>query len=219
MSRGLPAAPRLLAAALVLFTLPAAAQDVPERAVALAQKDGRLVASFDATGALDAAARRKLRSGIASQFVIRVVLTPEGSRDPVAFGAQTCRVAYDVWDEVFRVAVTRRGSQRRLDLRTDREVVIACGRVQELPVARLSELDPRRSYRLLVLAELDPIDRRTLAAIRRWLAHPGGQSASERGGLFGSFASVFVNRRIGTSESTLRFRSRRFRVRLEESER
>ena len=109
--------PRCLATTFLVAVLaasrPAAAQDVPERSVGLAQKEGRLVASFDASAALDAAARRKLHSGIASQFVIRLVLTRDGSREPLAFGAQTCRVVYDVWDEVFRVAVTRPGWQRR----------------------------------------------------------------------------------------------------------
>ena len=201
-------------ALLALLLAPAAAvgQEVPERRVGLAQKSGRLVASFDVSGVVDAAARRRLRSGIPSQVVLRAYLVPEGSDDDQGLAAQTCRVAFDLWDEVFRVVVARSGSERRLDLRTEREVVSACARVQELPLARLPDIDPRRTYRVAVLAELNPIDRRTLAAIRRWLAHPGGQSASERGGLFGSFASVFVNRRIGSAEKAVRFRSQRFRV-------
>ena len=205
----------VLALSVVAAAPSASAQDVPERQVAMAQKEGRLVATFDASSALTDSGRRRLRSGLPSQLVIRAVLTPEGRSEPVGFGAQTCRVAYDLWEEVFRVVVSRPGSERRLELRSESAVVSACARVQDLPVAHLAELDERRSYRLAVLAELNPIDRRTLSAIRRWLAHPGGQSASERGGLFGSFASVFVNRRIGGAESTLRFRSQRFRVRFE----
>lgn len=190
----------------------ASAQDVPERTVGLAQRSGRLVTSFDVTGVVDAAARRRLRSGLATQIVVRAYLYLDGGREAKGLGAQTCRVAYDLWEDVFRVVVTRTGSEKRLSLRTEREVVAACARVGELVVARVADLDDRRAHRLAVLAELNPIDRRTLAAIRRWLAHPGGQTASERGGLFGSFASVFVNRRIGNAERSVRFRSQRFRV-------
>ncbi len=211
---------RMLLVALALLAASgsavARAQDVPERTVGLAQKSERLVTSFDVSGVVDAAARRRLRSGLATQVVVRAYLYLDGGREAKGLGAQTCRVAYDLWEDVFRVVVTRTGSERRLALRTEREVVAACARVHELPVARLAELDPRRAYRLAVLAELNPIDRRTLAAIRRWLAHPGGQSASERGGLFGSFASVFVNRRIGSAERAVRFRSQRFQVARED---
>lgn len=209
---------RALLVLLVLAAAPRAAQgqDVPERAVGLAQQSGRLVTSFDVGGVVNAAARRRLRSGIASQVVVRAYLYLDGGREAKGLGAQTCRVAYDLWEDVFRVVVTRPGSERRLALRTEREVVTACARVRDLAVAKIAELDPRRAYRLAVLAELNPIDRRTLAAIRRWLAHPGGQSASERGGLFGSFASVFVNRRLATAEKSLRFRSQRFRVARQE---
>lgn len=202
----------LLFLALLVAPAMAHAQEVPERTVALAQREGRLVTSFDVSSVVDARARLRLRSGIASQVVVRAYLYVDGGREPLGLGAQTCRVAYDLWEDVFRVVVARSGSERRSSLRTEREVVAACARVHELTVARLAEVDPRRAYRLAVLAELNPIDRRTLAAIRRWLAHPGGQSASERGGLFGSFASVFVNRRIGNAEKALRFRSQRFRV-------
>lgn len=202
----------LLALALLVAPGRASAQDVPERTVGLAQKAGRLVTSFDVNGVVGSAARRRLRSGIPTQIVVRAYLYVDGGREPKGLGAQTCRVAYDLWEDVFRVVVTRTSSERRLELRTEREVVAACTRVQEIAVARVADLDPRKTYRLAVLAELNPIDRRTLAAIRRWLAHPGGQSASERGGLFGSFASVFVNRRIDNAEKSLRFRSQRFRV-------
>src|SRR5262249_26248320 len=139
----------------------ATAQEVPERTVGFAQKSGRLVSNFDVSGVFDAAARRRLKSGLPTQVVVRAYLYLDGGREAKGLGAQTCRVAYDLWEDVFRVVVTRTGSERRLAVRGEREVVAACARVHELPIARLEELDPSRSYRLAILAELNPIDRRT----------------------------------------------------------
>jgi hypothetical protein len=204
----------LALAALVLVGPPALARadDPPERAVRFAEEGDRLVASFDVPGLIDGAVRRRLRSGIPVQVVVRAWVVSERTGETVGAGAQTCRVAFDLWDEVFRVTVGRAGSELRLVLDSESQVVRTCTSLHDLPIARSAELEVGHAHRLAVLAEVDPIDRRTLGSIRRWLAHPGGQSAAERGGLFGSFASVFVNRRIGASERTVRFRSQRFRL-------
>ncbi|MBI2894605.1 MAG: DUF4390 domain-containing protein [Deltaproteobacteria bacterium] len=206
------------AALLVLVLLVparAVAQDVPVRSVRLGQRSGQLVASFELGELFDARVRRKLRNGMANQIVARAYVYRDGGGSSVGLGAQTCKVVFDLWEEVYTVVVAAPGSERRVRVTRVEDVVSACGRIERLPVARLARLEASRRYRLAVLAEVNPISQRTLEAIRRWLAHPGGTSESERAGLFGSFASIFVNRRIGAAEKTLRFQSQRFRVALE----
>jgi hypothetical protein len=62
-----------------------------------------------------------------------------------------------------------------------------------------------------VLVEFNPLSPDTVRRIRRWLADSGGGPV-HNDAFFGSFVSLFVNRRIGSAERAISFQSQPVRV-------
>jgi len=63
-----------------------------------------------------------------------------------------------------------------------------------------------------VIIEHNPLSEKTVQRIRRWLARSGEGGRLSGEAFFGSFVSVFVNRKIGSAERSIQFRSQSFRV-------
>jgi len=65
-------------------------------------------------------------------------------------------------------------------------------------------------FYLRVTVQLNPVDKRTLAEVRRWLSQGTGGGLDRGGVFFGSFVSVFVNPKIAEADRVLRLRSQPF---------
>ncbi|MCC7541033.1 MAG: hypothetical protein IT379_32745 [Deltaproteobacteria bacterium] len=198
----------LLSVALVaLATLVSivAAQDVPTRRVGFAWQRGVPSASFAVRDLVDRNARQKLRSGLPQTLVVRVAAYAEGRTDPVGLTLRSCRVRYDLWEETYSVRILAPGVERTTSAGSVDDVIRLC---LELRAIAIAGTYPRgRRISLLVIAELNPVSRDMLDRIRRWLARPAGGTLGEGDVVFGSFVSLFVNRRVGSAERMVRFRS------------
>ncbi|HVR62317.1 MAG TPA: hypothetical protein VMU50_10485 [Polyangia bacterium] len=175
--------------------------------------DGRLAASVGLQDLFGPAERQRLTSGFATRVLIRVYLHREGGNDPIALGIQRAEIVYDIWDEKFRVRVTRGpGTDTEVALNTIEETVTRATLLQRFPVADMRLLEPGARYFLAFRADLNPISEELLADVRRWLLQPGrGQRRLGTGDtVFGSFVSIFVNPRIEDSERQVRFLSQTF---------
>ncbi len=151
--------------------------------------------------ASDAETRRKLTSGLPQTLQFRAYAYTSGRDEPVAVAARSCRVAYDLWEERFRVQIASEAGDRTVSLGTLEEVVSHCLVAEHLPVGRASDWAPlhgRRAY-FAVAVELNPLTPDTVQRIRRWLARPQ-RGAVDSDSFFGSFVSLFVNRGIGAAE-------------------
>jgi len=156
------------------------------------------------------AVREKLRSGLAQTLAMRVWARRAGGDDAIARSAQVCSVVYDVWEESWRVE--RSGpagstTERAGDLR---EVLGRCLVARRLPVGEPRDWRGQAGRRVYfaVLVELNRPSSATVRRIRRWLTQSGGGAGLDRGdAFFGSFVAMFVDRRVGGAEATLRFRS------------
>lgn len=203
MRRGLVA---LLA--LVALAAPARAQDVSERRVGVHWVEGVPALDFSAADLADQAAREKLASGLPQTIVMRIFAYRE-SGQPIAVTARSCRVVYDLWQEVYRVRVEAPGIDRVESLSSLDGVIRRCLIAQRLAVGAASDyraLGGQRIY-FATLFELNPLSPQTVQRLRRWLARPAAGGRVGGDAFFGSFVSLFVNRRIGSAERTLRFRS------------
>lgn len=183
----------------------ALAQDVPTRRVGFQWQRGVPNASVTVRDLIDRNARQKLRSGLPQTLVVRVAAYTEGRADPVGVTLRSCRVRYDLWDEIYAVRILAPGVDRSTSAGSVDDVIRLCLELRSIAVAGTY---PRgRRVSLLVIAELNPVSRDMLDRIRRWLARPAGGTLGEGDGVFGSFVSLFVNRRVGSAERTVRFRS------------
>lgn len=175
--------------------------------------DGRLLASVGMQDLFGPAERQRLTSGFATRVLIRVYLHREGSNEPIALGVQRAEIVYDIWDEKFRLRITRGpGTDVEVTVKTAEEAVLRAAVLQRFPVADFGLLVPGARYFLAFRADLNPISEELLADVRRWLVQPGrGQRRLGAGdSVFGSFVSIFVNPRIEDSERQVRFLSQTF---------
>lgn len=191
------------------------AQDaVPRRRLGVGWNDGAPLVTFSARDLATSDARRKLESGLPQTIALTVIAYDEEGSTPVAVAPLSCRVVYDLWEEVFRVQIQTESTDRATSLDSIEEVLEQCLVVRRFPVGRASDFERAGVTRLYfaVLVELNPLSSDTVERIRRWIARPGGRRV-EGDAFFGSFVSLFVNRRIGAAERTIRFQSQRVRAR------
>src|SRR5262245_45201537 len=59
---------------------------------------------------VDEEIEKKLSSGIPTVIVLRAYVFEEGAESPIALTAKSCRVAFDPWDEVYRIQLTQPGA-------------------------------------------------------------------------------------------------------------
>jgi hypothetical protein len=199
-------APRLASAA--------RAQQVPGRTLGVRWRDGVPYLHFSARDLANADVRRKLDSGLPQTIVMRVyAYRSSDPSTPIAVAPQSCRVTNEIMEDRYRVQVqTARGDATEW-IGTLDAVVRRCLEVRGIQVGQRSGWIARRGERVYfaVLIEFNPLSPDTVRRIRRWLANSGGGPV-QNDAFFGSFVSLFVNRRIGSAERALSFQSQPVRV-------
>jgi hypothetical protein len=212
----------LLVAALVTGPLAArrasAAPALPQRTTGVALGPTQLTVSVGLQDLFGPDERARLTSGFATRVLVRVALQQDGAdaaAEPLAVAYQRTEIVYDIWDERFRLRITRgTGPDVRLEARTPDEAIARAAAVWQLPVVEAARLRPGVSYVLTFRGDLNPISEELLADVRRWIVQParGERRVGAGDSFFGSFVSIFVNPRVEDSERQLRFVSQRFDV-------
>jgi hypothetical protein len=210
--RGIPGALLALVALLAVAFAPlrAAADDPPLRRLGIGVSDAGLRATFSFRDVFGPSIRDKLRSGLPTRVLLQISLEREGKGKPVAYYAQTSQIVYDLWEETFYVTVEDEHGRRRARAQTLEKAIDLAGVLWRVKVAGLAGLEPG-SYRLRVLAEVNPVSAEMVENIRRWLARPEGGGGSQ-GNFFGSFVGIFVDRNIGEADKSVVFVSQWFQI-------
>jgi hypothetical protein len=154
----------------------------------------------------DPALLKKMASGLPMVIAMRAYLFREGEDTPVALAPRVCRVAYDLWDEVYRIHVSE--SERERDQAAVLDGVLRiCTEARDLPIVRRGALTPGQPYFLGVVVDVNPVSPDMIEQIRRWIARPTGSTGiGPTDALFGGFVQLFV-RQIATSDKTITFRT------------
>ncbi len=197
-ARAQPAAPKTPAA-------------LPSRAATVAL-DGKLVRiSLAYRDVVDAEISKKLLSGLPTVIAMRgYVFREGGGSDPVALTAKSCRVVYDLWDEVFRIQLTQPGGQSSAIAVNVEGVLRNCAEVRRMALVERSLLADDARYFVACLVEVNPVSAEMLDRIKRWVTRPNGSAAIGPGdSLFGSFVGLFVAR-IGDADRRAVFRTQPF---------
>lgn len=187
-------------------------EELPRRHANFAWKKDKLgarllVTSFSFRDVVDKAIADKLQSGLTTEIAMRAYVLREGEPNPVALAVQTCRVAYDLWDEMYRLKVSGPGGERNLAAFNLEGVLRQCAEARDLVVVDRSLLVPGAAYFLGVIVEVNPVKAQDLQQMRKWVSRPAGSTGIGPGdALFGSFVGLFV-RQIGNADRTLRFRT------------
>ena len=183
---------------------------LPQRQANFAWDKTLLIASFSFKDVIDKGLAEKLSSGLPTTIVMRAYVLQDGQTDPVALAVRTCRVTYDLWDEVYRVKVSGPGIDRNTAVINVDGVLRQCAEARDLAIVDKSLLKIGKPHFLGVIVDVNPISPQMLEQIRHWVSRPTGSTGIGPGdALFGSFVGLFV-RQIGTSDRTLRFRTQLF---------
>ena len=159
---------------------------------------------------VDAEIAKKLASGLPTVIVLRAWLFRDGGSDPVAMTAKTCKIVYDLWDEVYKLQITQPGGQTDSVAVNQEGVLRQCAEAKKLRLVDRSELDNNTRFFVAALVEVNPLSQETLDRIKRWVTRPNGSQSSSKGdSLFGSFVGLFVTR-INDADRKLSFRTPAF---------
>jgi len=205
----------VLAVAFLAFVVPRRARadddDKPElQKMRFVERGANLHVTASIAKLFDRAAYEALDSGFTSTVLIRIWIYPKDSSDPVAFMGVTRQVLYNLWDEIYELKFDEPGGKKILKEKRKAEALKRLSSLDDLIVASLSALPYDKIFLLAMEVELNPVDPKLLAEVRRWLSQGTGGGLDRGGAFFGSFVSVFVNPKIAEADRVLRIRSQPF---------
>ncbi|MFT3767803.1 MAG: hypothetical protein QM820_20295 [Minicystis sp.] len=183
---------------------------LPQRTaqVVLEKNTVKLTVSF--RDVIDAEIAKKLQSGLPTVVTMRGYLFRESGGDPIALTAKSCRIVYDLWDEVFRIQLAQPGGPTSAVAVNVEGVLRNCCEAKKLPLVDRALLGSSVRYFVATLVEVNPVSQEMLDRIKRWVTRPNGSNAIGPGdSLFGSFVGLFVAR-IGDADKKLAFRTQAF---------
>lgn len=176
--------------------------------VVLEGKQVKLTVAF--RDVVDAEIAKKLSSGLPTVIVVRGYVFRESGGEPIALTAKSCRIVYDLWDEIFRIQITQPGGQVDAVAVNIEGVLRHCAEARKLTLMERAQMRDDVRYFVAALVEVNPVSQETLDRIKRWVTRPNGSTAIGPGdSLFGSFVGLFVAR-IGDADRKLSFRTQAF---------
>ena len=202
--------PVLPGAALAEPEPPRTPATLPTRSAQLVAEKGVVKLSVSFRDVIDPEIARKLQSGLPTVVTMRGYVFRESGGDPIALAAKSCRIVYDLWDEVFRIQLAQPGGPTSAVAVNVEGVLRNCCEARKLPLVERGLLAPGAHYFVATLVEVNPVSPEMLDRIKRWVTRPNGTNAIGPGdSLFGSFVGLFVAR-IGDADRKLAFRTQGF---------
>jgi len=174
------------------------------------ERTDRLHVSGSIAKLFDRAAYEALDSGFTSTVLIQIWIYPRDSTTPVAYMAVTRQVLYNLWDEVYELKFDEPTGKAIFKEKRKAEALKRMTSIDDLPVAPLATLPYDKIFLLAMEVELNPVDKKLMAEVRRWLSQGTGGGLDRGGAFFGSFVSVFVNPKIPNADRVIRIRSQPF---------
>lgn len=200
----------MLALSTLLVGRFAFAQQPPARAVSLEwDTDERLLyLSVGFRDVIDEKIQEKLSRGLPTTIVLTAALYRANAKDPFSTTAQTCKVTWHVWEEAYRVEITRPGASQVRWTTTIEGVLRRCGEAHRLLAGDRTQLPDRTSIRVVGKIQVNPISPEVLIKIQRWVTRPASTGTAAPGdALFSTFTGLFLQR-VGDAERDVKFATR-----------
>jgi hypothetical protein len=155
---------------------------------------------------IDNEIRGKMSRGLPTTIVFTATLHEAGSTRALATTAQTCRVTWHVWEEAYRIEISKPGEVRAPVWTTTIEGVLRrCAEVHRLLTANRDQLPVPGPFLLRAKVQVNPVSEDVLQKIKRWVSRPTGTSTAAPGdALFSTFTGLFLQR-VGEAERILVF--------------
>ena len=210
MTRALAA----IALALLVMAAPASAhaqeeekKEPPPRDVRFAwnQAKSLVYVSVSFRDVIDASIRKKLSRGLPTTIVLTATVYQAGSTEPLSTTAQTCKITWHVWDEIYLVEITRPGGTRSSPAITVEGVLRRCAEARSLLAGTKDQIPVGASVYMKAKVQVNPVSAEVLQKIKKWVLRPTGTATAAPGdALFSTFTGLFLQR-IGEAEKKLEF--------------
>lgn len=165
----------------------------------------RVLASVSFRDVANAAIRRKLSRGLPTTIVLTATVHRAGSPKVLSTTAQTCRITWLVWDEYYKIEITRPGRSRVEKTVKVEGVLRRCAEARNLMIGTKDQLPTGAPLYLRSRVLVNPISDAVVKKIKRWVNRTSGTStAGPSDALFSTFTNLFL-RRIGRAERELLF--------------
>jgi hypothetical protein len=201
-----------LAFALVLAfgTAAIADDDTTEQAVHMqfVEHGDELAVSTKIQKLFDEDSYAALGTGFASTIVINTFVYPQNGSEPIAAQKAVRSVVYDIWDETYVVVLETSAKPVRVKFQSEALKLLTT--IDNLEIAPLGDLPYGDIFFLQMNVLLNPVDKKTLAEVQRWVSQGTGGGLDRGGVFFGSFVSVFVHPKIADAQRVLQLRSQPF---------
>lgn len=149
---------------------------------------------------VDQEIQRKLSRGLPTTIVFTGALFRRGGKAPVSTTVQTCKITWHVWDEAYRVEVTRPEGSRTRWTTTLEGVLRRCAEVTHLLVATSREVPFGAPLFLRGRVDVNPVSPEILEKIKLWVSRPARTGTAAPGdALFSTFTGLFMQR-VGEAE-------------------
>jgi hypothetical protein len=183
---------------------------LPSRNAQISLEGGVVKLTVNFRDVVDAEISKKLSSGLPTVVTMRGYVFRESGGDPIALTAKSCRIVYDLWDEVFRIQLAQPGGQTNAIAVNVEGVLRNCGEARKMPLMDRASMSATSRYFVAVLVEVNPVNAEMLDRIKKWVTRPSGAATIGPGdSLFGSFVGLFVTR-VGDADRKLSFRTQAF---------
>jgi hypothetical protein len=156
---------------------------------------------------IDAKIQEKLRRGLPTTIVLTATVF-RSSGEPLSTTAQTCKVTWHVWEEAYRVEVTRPGSSQVRWTTTIEGVLRRCAEVRRLLAGDDTQIPENVALYASGKIQVNPISAEVLKKIQRWVMRPASTGTAAPGdALFSTFTGLFLQR-VGDAERQVKFVTR-----------
>lgn len=203
-------------AAVLLFVVPGAA-----RAQAKSVQTRDVLFEWDAEAKLlylsagfrdvvDPELQAKLSRGLPTTIVLTAAIyrVGAGASTPLSTTAHTCKVTWHVWEEAYRVEITRPGGSQVRWTTTVEGVLRRCADVRRLIAGTAQQIPVNTPIFCSAKVQVNPLSAEVMQKLKLWVLRPSGTAtAAPSDALFSTFTGLFLQR-VGEAERELKFNSR-----------
>jgi len=158
---------------------------------------------------IDPELQAKLSRGLPTTIVFTAAIYRGGtSTQPLSTTAHTCRVTWHVWEEAYRVEITRPGGSQVRWTTTVEGVLRRCAEVRRLIAGTAQQIPVNTLVFCSAKVQVNPLSPEVLQKLKLWVLRPSGTgTAAPSDALFSTFTGLFLQR-VGDAERELKFNSR-----------
>jgi len=159
---------------------------------------------------IDPELQAKLTRGLPTTIVLTATIYRRlaATTQPLSTTVQTCKVTWHVWEEAYRVEITRPDLSQVRWTTTVEGVLRRCAETRRLLAGTAQQIPTNTPLFCSAKVQVNPLSPEVMQKLKLWVLRPSGTgTAAPSDALFSTFTGLFLQR-VGEAERELKFNSR-----------